>query len=607
MQSCVSGGQQPIRRSLVVHTWWAVREQPSRAFAMLGGWSMHAAGHAFLAAAAGVLARGLARGGADPYVEGVGAMGGALFARVEDMALALAAFGVVAALFKLAGGALASWAEAGVASTVAARVRLSVLDEVLAGGARERHTPGHLDHGSTAPPSGAADRIAALTTHVADVERGVAHGVLAELRAALQLVPLGALLVVLAPRLAGSALVALAGFGVLAFGLRRAFKRAHARAAASAGALVFAVDEAVKHAELWATYGAKRRIRAHVALAGGAIARETARLRVRGSLLSSASEVLGALALTIALLLASRGAFGVDHGTVVPFAIAFFMAYRPLRELVDARLARARGDVALRAALRAPARGTADEPERPARAREWALEPLVLSSARASHGGHAPLSIMIAPGSIVAIVGPTGIGKTSLLRALLGLEPLASGEVVYGSLRLTEQGVGPGERPFAWVPQDAPVVGATLATNVGLGRADDDGEIPDPASVLAELGAEGLAASLGAAALATERSVSGGERQWIAVARALATGLPVLLLDEPTSALDGPAQARLLEALLRLRRRRTVLLVTHRPEPLAIADVVVELAPRLHAPSTSRIGPALTSTSRAKSSSPSST
>jgi len=514
--------------------------------------------------------------------------------------LVLAAFGVFAAIVKLVGGALASWAEARVAGEVGASVRLTVLDDVL--DLDSVRTARQHDHGSDAPgapgalgldararaevceeagPSGThADRLTALTSHVADVERGVAQGVLAELRAIVQLAPLGLLLVVLAPKLAGSAVVALGGFGLLAFGLRRAFKRAHARAAASSGALVEAADEAVRHAELWATYGAKRRIRSHVAAVGRAIAHEAARIRVRGSLLSSMSEVLGAIALVLALILASRGALGVDHGTVVPFAIAFFMAYRPLRDLVDARLARARGDEALRSALggvveRAPAetkRATTSSLQM-----SWTLDPLVLAAVRARHGAHLPLTIEVAPGSIAAVVGPTGIGKTSLLRALLGLEPLASGEVRYGTLVLDDAGVGPGERPFAWVPQDAPIVGDTLAINVGLGRADDDAAIPDPAPVLAQLGNDALARSLGDQVLGTVRPLSGGERQWVAVARALATGLPVILLDEPTSALDGASQARLLEAIAQLRGKRTVIIVTHRPEPLAIADVVVRL------------------------------
>ena len=144
------------------------------------------------------------------------------------------------------------------------------------------------------------------------------------------------------------------------------------------------------------------------------------------------------------------------------------------------------------------------------------------------------------------------------------------------------RGVGPRERPFAWVPQDAPILGDTLVANVALGRAD--GEDARSRRIVCILHASstpsaqtGLAASLGDAVLATERSVSGGERQWIAVARALATELPVLLLDEPTSSLDGAAQERMLAAIAGLRGKRTVVIVTHRPEPLAIADVVVRL------------------------------
>lgn len=565
---------------------------------------MHAAGHAFLAAAAGVLAGALSRGS----TAGMDARSTSLLREAglpeatEDVVLALAFVGVLAAIVKLVGGAVSSWAEARVAGEVGASVRLEVLDDVLAlDGLR---TARHPDHGSAkrgahgggagacedAGPSGArADRLAALTSHVADVERGVAQGVLTELRATVQLMPLGGLLVVLAPELAGSAVAALGGFGLLAFGLRRAFKRAHARAVASAGALVEAADEAVRHAELWATYGAKKRIRAHVASVGRAIADEAARLRVRSSLLSSMSEVLGALALALALLLASRGTLGVGHGAVVPFAIAFFMTYRPLRELVDARLARARGEEALRSALaasdrqasrlgeRADAEPQAVRREAGASSASWALAPLVLTGVRAQRGEHRPLSIEVAPGAIAAVVGPTGIGKTSLLRALLGLEPLASGEVRYGARVLDAADVGPTERPFAWVPQDAPIVGDTLAVNVGLGRADDDAAISDPSAALAQLGNHDLAAALGDEVLGTVRPLSGGERQWIAVARALATGLPVLLLDEPTSALDDASQARLLDALARLRGRRTVIVVTHRKEPLAIADVVVRL------------------------------
>lgn len=187
---------------------------------------------------------------------------------------------------------------------------------------------------------------------------------------------------------------------------------------------------------------------------------------------------------------------------------------------------------------------------------------------------HAPLSASIAAGAIVAIVGPTGVGKTSLLRALLGLAPLRAGAVRWGDARIDANGVGPSERPFAWVPQDAPIVGDTLAINVGLGRADDDAQVPDPAPYLERLGA-GHLAKLGAERLS--RALSGGERQWIAVARALASGQPALLLDEPTSALDPASEAKLLAALKALCGELTIVIVTHRPAPIAIADVVLRL------------------------------
>jgi ABC-type transport system involved in cytochrome bd biosynthesis fused ATPase/permease subunit len=135
----------------------------------------------------------------------------------------------------------------------------------------------------------------------------------------------------------------------------------------------------------------------------------------------------------------------------------------------------------------------------------------------------------------------------------------------YASESLDEAGVGPSERPFAWVPQDAPILADTLEANVGLGGVTPTALDPD------------FARSIGDAILMTERKLSGGERQLVALARALATDLPVLLLDEPTSALDAEAEARVLAKLDALRGKRTVVLVTHRTAPLAIADIVVKL------------------------------
>jgi ABC-type transport system involved in cytochrome bd biosynthesis fused ATPase/permease subunit len=180
--------------------------------------------------------------------------------------------------------------------------------------------------------------------------------------------------------------------------------------------------------------------------------------------------------------------------------------------------------------------------------------------------------LSLLPGQIVAVLGPTGTGKTTLLRTLLGLEASKAGRIHYAGAPLDSAPAGPAARPFAWVPQDAPLLADTLAANVALGAP------ADARAALTPLGAAHLVDSLGEDRLgAGGRSVSGGERQWIALARAIASRQPILLLDEPTSGLDSESQAQVLDAIARLRGERSVLLVTHRTEPLAIADHVVRL------------------------------
>jgi ABC-type transport system involved in cytochrome bd biosynthesis fused ATPase/permease subunit len=203
----------------------------------------------------------------------------------------------------------------------------------------------------------------------------------------------------------------------------------------------------------------------------------------------------------------------------------------------------------------------------------WSLGLLEVRDLRLGRGACSPLSLRAEAGSVIAIAGPTGIGKTTLLRTLLGLEHAAGGEVLYCGKELGDAPAGPVARPFAWVPQDAPLLADTLAENVRLGADDADAR-----ASLDPIGGGRLAGELEGALLgAGGRAVSGGERQWIALARAIATRQPVLLLDEPTSGLDPEAQQRVLDAIVRLRGHRTVVMVTHRPEPLAVADVIVRL------------------------------
>ncbi|HEX7667363.1 MAG TPA: ABC transporter ATP-binding protein [Polyangiaceae bacterium] len=417
--------------------------------------------------------------------------------------------------------------------------------------------------------------MAALTERVRDMESGLSAGLFAGLRAVLQLVPLAIVLVLLAPKLALSAIAILACFSLFLSVGRSAFKRDQRALGATYEALVESADEAIRHADLWKTFGAEEKIRAHVARVGERIAQHSARLEARTVAFSGSNEVLGALALVLALLAAQSGLVGGAQATsLLPFAVAFFLAYRPLRELAEARIAWSR---ALAASEELALENPATERPRVALAkseapRAWTLAPIALRRLVLANGTRKELTLTIEPGSIVAIVGANGSGKTTLLRTLLGLEEARSGSIQYGAHKLDHAGVGPDERPFAWVPQDAPLLADTLEANVGLA---DHGRTNEAITTM-QLGA--LATTLGDARLgAGGRAVSGGERRAIAIARALASSSPVLLLDEPTTGLDDAAKKRLVAAIAQIKGTRTVIVVAHDEAPIAIADVVVSL------------------------------
>jgi ATP-binding cassette subfamily C protein CydC len=302
---------------------------------------------------------------------------------------------------------------------------------------------------------------------------------------------------------------------------------------------------------------------------------------VSGALAALATRLtvwLGLLA--VIPLVASRQLAGADLAMIAFFILASFEAVTPLplafRSLGETRAAARRifGLVDAEPAVADPA----DEASPPT---AFGIKCHGLRMRYASDANWAldGIDLEAAPGERLAIIGPTGSGKTSLFNVLLRFWPYQEGAVAIGGQPLSAFRAATIRAWCGVVSQHTYLFNTTIRGNLRLAHPEADDEslwqILEQVGLAAEVKA--MSAGLDTLVGETGTRLSGGQARRVAIARALLKDAPILLLDEPTEGLDAVSEHRVLQALQGLMAGRTTLLISHRPQALRHVDRVVVL------------------------------
>ena len=321
----------------------------------------------------------------------------------------------------------------------------------------------------------------------------------------------------------------------------------------------------------------------------GALSQSLRRLAIKSTIASAAmtplTQLLAAAALSVVICIAlwqSRGVVDskdVTVGGFVSFITAMLMLIAPIRRLADVANPITRGVAALERGL--SLLGDPGAESEGTHTADRVRGEIVLNQVSVSFGAEqAPalnnVSLRVAPGEIVALVGPSGAGKTTLVNLLPRFVNSSQGQITLDGHELSTWNLASLRSQFAMVSQDVVMFNDTIAANVALGSAMDENRVHEclAAANLAEHIAA-LPQGIHTVAGHNAAQLSGGQRQRLAIARALYKNAPILILDEATSALDTESERLVQDALQRLMQGRTTLVIAHRLSTIEHADRVV--------------------------------
>ncbi|MBC8035658.1 MAG: ABC transporter ATP-binding protein/permease [Rhizobiales bacterium] len=189
------------------------------------------------------------------------------------------------------------------------------------------------------------------------------------------------------------------------------------------------------------------------------------------------------------------------------------------------------------------------------------------------------LTFRVPPGHTVAIVGPSGAGKSTISRLLYRFYDVSKGRILVDGQDIAMATQKSLRAAIGMVPQDTVLFNDTIRYNIRYGRPDATDEEVEDAAKLAQIHKFILSLPKGYDAMVGERGLklSGGEKQRVSIARTILKGPPILILDEATSALDSHTEQEIQDALRKVSRNRTTLVIAHRLSTVVDADEIIVL------------------------------
>ena len=367
--------------------------------------------------------------------------------------------------------------------------------------------------------------------------------------------------------------------------MRTASRRLHRLAKTSQAAtveLAYAVEENVLANRIVRLHGAEHAQAERFGVLSSALRRLAMKSAVASAAITPLMHMLAAAALSVVISIALvQTGQGMTVGTFASFIAALMMLIAPVKRLSEATSPITRALAVLERSFdlveRTPAEsGGSHDPGR-------AEGRIVLDEVTVRYPGAAApalehFNLDIQPGETLALVGPSGSGKTTLANLLPRFVDTSAGTIRLDGVALQDWDLHALRRQFAMVSQDVVMFNDTLAANVALGNEIDRARVQAAleAANLGEVVAalpQGIDSNVGHNATA----MSGGQRQRLAIARALYKDAPILILDEATSALDNESERLVQEALRRLMAGRTTLIIAHRLSTIEHADRVAVL------------------------------